>query len=92
MNSKEIKKEGFNYDDNSELIPLAKAGDEKAMNRLIEMNLPLVSSISKKFINRGYDYEDLFQIGSIGLVKAIKNFDNSYNVKFSTYAVPRMME
>ncbi len=91
MNSKEIKKEGFNYDDNSELIPLAKAGDEKAMNRLIEMNLPLVSSISKKFINRGYDYEDLFQIGSIGLVKAIKNFDNSYNVKFSTYAVPMIM-
>ena len=55
------------------------------------MNLPLVSSISKKFINRGYDYEDLFQIGSIGLVKAIKNFDNSYNVKFSTYAVPMIM-
>ena len=55
------------------------------------MNLPLVSSISKKFINRGYDYEDIFQIGSIGLVKAINNFDDNYNVKFSTYAVPMII-
>lgn len=84
-------KEEYNYEDNSILIPLARAGDIKAMNRLIEMNLPLVSSISKKFLNRGYDYEDIFQIGSIGLVKAIKNFDASFNVKFSTYAVPMIM-
>ena len=75
----------------SELIPLAKDGDEDAMNRLIEMNLPLVSSISKKFLNRGYDYEDIFQIGSIGLVKAINNFDSTFNVKFSTYAVPMII-
>lgn len=61
------------------------------MNTLIEMNLPLVSSISKKFLNRGYDYEDIFQIGSIGLVKAINNFDLNYNVKFSTYAVPMII-
>lgn len=81
----------FNYDDNSQLIPLAKAGNEDAMNRLIEMNLPLVASISKKFTNRGYDYEDIFQIGSIGLVKAIKNFDSGFNVKFSTYAVPMII-
>jgi len=53
--------------------------------------LPLVSSISKKFLNRGYDYEDIFQIGSIGLVKAINNFDLNYNVKFSTYAVPMII-
>lgn len=86
-----LKKEEYNYDDNSQLIPLAKAGDDEAMNIVIQMNLPLVSSISKKFINRGYDYEDIFQIGSIGLVKAIKNFDNSYNVKFSTYAVPMII-
>lgn len=86
-----VKKEAFNYEDNSELIPLAKAGNEEAMNTLIEMNLPLVSSLSKKFINRGYDYEDIFQIGSIGLVKAIKNFDNKFNVKFSTYAVPMII-
>lgn len=91
MSDGSVKREVYNYDDNSQLIPLAKAGNQEAMNRLIEMNLPLVSSISKKFINRGYDYEDIFQIGSIGLVKAIKNFDNKFNVKFSTYAVPMII-
>ncbi|MDQ0149735.1 RNA polymerase sporulation sigma factor SigF [Eubacterium multiforme] len=91
MNIENYKREEFNYDNNSELLPLAKNGDEKALNRLIEMNLPLVSSISKKFLNRGYDYEDIYQIGSIGLVKAIKNFDDSFNVKFSTYAVPMII-
>ena len=91
MEKGNFKREEYNYDDNSQLLPLAKAGDEVAMNRLIEMNLPLVSSLSKKFLNRGYDYEDIFQIGSIGLVKAIKNFDASFNVKFSTYAVPMIM-
>lgn len=91
MKNCNLKKEEFNYDDNSQLIPLAKCGDKAAMNLLIEMNLPLVSSISKKFINRGYDYEDIFQIGSMGLVKAIKNFDNTFNVKFSTYAVPMII-
>lgn len=91
MENKNVIKEEYNYEDNSILIPLAKAGDEKAMSRVIEMNLPLVSSISKKFLNRGYDYEDIFQIGSIGLIKAIKNFDASFNVKFSTYAVPMII-
>ena len=91
MEKGNFKREEYNYDDNSQLLPLAKAGDEVAMNRLIEMNLPLVSSLSKKFLNRGYDYEDIFQIGSIGLVKAIKNFDASFNVKFSTYAVPMIV-
>ncbi|AYE33385.1 RNA polymerase sporulation sigma factor SigF [Clostridium septicum] len=86
-----LRREEYNYDDNSQLIPLAKAGDKEAMDRVIEMNLPLVSSISKKFLNRGYDYEDIFQIGSIGLVKAIKNFDSKFNVKFSTYAVPMII-
>ncbi len=86
-----LKKSDYNYNDNSQLILLANDGDTEAMNILIEMNLPLVSSLSKKFINRGYDYEDIFQIGSIGLVKAIKNFDAKYNVKFSTYAVPMIV-
>ena len=91
MNIENLSREEYDYDNNCKLLPLAKAGDEKALNRLIEMNLPLVSSISKKFLNRGYDYEDIFQIGSIGLVKAIKNFDDSFNVKFSTYAVPMII-
>ena len=91
MENGNIRKEVYNYEENSKLIPLAKAGNQDAMNKVIEMNLPLVSSISKKFLNRGYDYEDIFQIGSIGLVKAINNFDDKFNVKFSTYAVPMII-
>lgn len=91
MDKENLKREEYNYDQNPELLALAKNGDNDAMNKLIEINLPLVASISKKFLNRGYDYEDIFQIGSIGLVKAINNFDLNYNVKFSTYAVPMIM-
>lgn len=87
MGNEDRKREAYNYDHNPELLNLAKNGDSEAMNKLIEMNLPLVMSISKKFLNRGYEYEDIFQIGSIGLVKAINNFNTDYNVKFSTYAV-----
>ena len=91
MEKGKVKKEKLSYEDNSQLLPLAKAGDAEAMNRLIEANLPLVTSICKKFINRGYDYEDIYQIGCMGLVKAINNFDDNYNVKFSTYAVPMII-
>lgn len=91
MKNGSLRKEVYNYEENSELIPLAKAGNQEAMNKVIEMNLPLVASISKKFLNRGYDYEDIFQIGSIGLVKAINNFNDEFNVKFSTYAVPMII-
>lgn len=91
MDNGSLKREEYNYEENSELLPLVKNGDEEALNRLIQMNLPLVSSISKKFLNRGYEYEDIFQIGSMGLVKAIKNFDPEFKVKFSTYAVPMIM-
>ncbi|WP_371811692.1 RNA polymerase sporulation sigma factor SigF [Candidatus Sarcina troglodytae] len=86
-----VRKEDFNYNDNTELIKLAKSGNDEAMNKLVEVNTPLVSSICKKFMNRGYEYEDIFQIGSMGLVKAINNFDSSFNVKFSTYAVPMII-
>ena len=91
MDKGNLKREEYNYEDNSDLIRRVKEGDKDAMNKLIELNTPLVSSLSKKFINRGYDYEDIMQIGSIGLVKAINNFDDSYNVKFSTYAVPMIV-
>ena len=91
MEKDEIKKEKASYEDNLQLIPLVKAGNVEALNKLIEANLPLVTSISKKFTNRGYEYEDIYQIGCMGLVKAIKNFDNKYNVKFSTYAVPMII-
>jgi RNA polymerase sporulation-specific sigma factor len=91
MDEEMLKKESYNYDDNVDLIQLSREGNKEALNRLIQMNLPLVSSISKKFLNRGYDYEDIFQIGSIGLVKAVNNFDSKFNVKFSTYAVPMII-
>ena len=91
MASENLKKGDYNYEDNSKLIPLAQGGNSDAMNKLIEMNLPLVSSLSKKFLNRGYEYEDIFQVGSIGLVKAINNFNVDYDVKFSTYAVPMII-
>ena len=91
MGNEDRKREAYNYDHNPELIKIKKNGDSEAMNKLIEMNLPLVMSISKKFLNRGYEYEDIFQIGSIGLVKAINNFNTDYNVKFSTYAVPMII-
>jgi len=71
-----------------DLIDKAKNGDKGAQAYLVEKNIGLVWSIVKRFSNRGYDVDDIFQIGSIGLIKAINKFDNSYGVKFSTYAVP----
>ncbi|MBR2156337.1 MAG: SigF/SigG family RNA polymerase sporulation sigma factor [Clostridia bacterium] len=76
------------YERTMELIPLAKGGDVEAMEELVRCNMALVRSIVKKYVNRGVEYDDLYQIGSMGLVKAVKNFDPAYNVRFSTYAVP----
>ena len=74
--------------DNSVLIKKARAGEKEAREVLIEHNLGLVRHIVKRFLGRGYEAEDLFQIGVIGLIKAIDKFDTEYDVKFSTYAVP----
>jgi len=74
-----------------ELIKKAQKGDKEAKNKLVMSNIGLVKSVLKGFANRGYDVDDLFQIGSIGLLKAIDKFDTSYNVKFSTYAVPMII-
>lgn len=71
-----------------ELLKKACAGDRDAKNQLVEENMGLVWSVVKRFAGRGYDREDLFQIGCIGLMKAIDHFDMSYQVKLSTYAVP----
>ena len=70
------------------LIERSQAGDKEARETLIEENLGLVRHIVKRFGGRGYDMEDLFQIGCIGLIKAIDKFDLHYEVRFSTYAVP----
>jgi len=74
--------------DTLELIKRSKEGDKEARDRVVAENVGLVWSIVRRFANRGYEMEDLFQIGSIGLIKAIDKFDCSYDVKFSTYAVP----
>lgn len=73
------------------LITRAQSGDHEARDRLVNCNLKLVFNLVQRFQNRGYDLEDLFQIGTIGLMKAIDKFDLSYDVKFSTYAVPMIV-
>ena len=72
----------------SELLLKARAGDSAAREKLINGNLRLVLSVIQKFMGRGENADDLFQVGCIGLIKAIDNFDPSHLVKFSTYGVP----
>ncbi len=74
-----------------EAISLAKDGDEQAKEYVVSKNTGLVWSIVRKFLNRGTEADDLFQIGCIGLIKAIEKFDMSFEVRFSTYAVPMIM-
>lgn len=74
-----------------ELFALIHAGDENAREEFIQGNLRLVLSVIKRFNNRGENIDDLFQVGCIGLIKAIDNFDLSHNVRFSTYAVPMII-
>lgn len=73
------------------LLRRAQNGDAVARETIVQHNFNLVRSIVQRFVNRGYEWDDLFQIGCIGLVKAIDRFDLSYNVKFSTYAVPMIL-
>ncbi len=71
----------------TDLILRAKEGDKKAMDEIINENVGLVWNVVKRFANRGYELEDLFQIGCIGFVKAIRKFDLSFETQLSTYAV-----
>ena len=81
----------LNDDEMTDLLIRAQAGDHAAREKLINCNLRLVFNLVQRFTNRGYELEDLFQIGTIGLIKAIDKFNLSYNVKFSTYAVPMII-
>ena len=81
----------LSHEETLELLEKAQHGDEEAKEVLISNNLGLVRSVVSKFSNIGYERDDLFQLGSIGLIKAIYKFDPSYNVKFSTYAVPMIL-
>ncbi|GAE91304.1 RNA polymerase sporulation specific sigma factor SigF [Gracilibacillus boraciitolerans JCM 21714] len=81
LEDKEVKK----------YLELSQQGDQVARSLLVEKNIRLVWSVVQRFMNRGYDQDDLFQIGCIGLLKSIDKFDLSYDVKFSTYAVPMII-
>ena len=78
-------------EDTLALIRRAHQGDKEARDRLFHKNTGLIYCAAKRFVGRGVDMEDLFQIGSIGLLKAVDKFDTSYDVKFSTYAVPMII-
>ena len=75
-------------EDTIALIEQSHGGDKEARDKLVKNNMGLVWSIVRRFGNRGHELEDLFQVGSIGLMKAIDKFDTAFDVKFSTYAVP----
>lgn len=79
------------YENNENMLKKASLGDNFALGQLLEMNKGLILSIAKRFNNRGYELEDLYQIGCIGMLKSIKKFDFKYCVKFSTYAVPYIL-
>lgn len=74
-----------------QLVEKAQQGDQKAKTVLIEENSPLIKSIIKRFRDKGVEYDDLYQIGCMGFLKAIKNFNAEFGVKFSTYVVPMVI-
>ncbi len=78
----------FDAEKTADLIRKSKEGDMVALDTLIVENTPLVKSVVKRYAGKNVEYDDLMQLGSMGLLKAIKNFDESFNVRFSTYAVP----
>ena len=71
-----------------ELIAKAQGGDKNACETLLTRNSPLIKSVIKRYKNKGVEYDDLYQLGCVGFIKAVKNFSTQYEVKFSTYAVP----
>jgi RNA polymerase sporulation-specific sigma factor len=81
LNDKEVK----------HLIKEAQGGNQEARDTIVNINTRLVWSVVQRFLNRGYEADDLYQIGCIGLIKSVDKFDLSYDVKFSTYAVPMII-
>ncbi len=78
----------LSHEETMRLIELAQGGDESAKSTLLEQNMPLIKSIIKRYRNTVIEYDDLIQLGSLGLYKAIMNFNKDFGVRFSTYAVP----
>lgn len=89
VNTAELKL--LSENEKAELLKRVRAGDKAARDELVKGNLRLVLSVIQRFSNRGENMDDLFQVGCIGLIKAIDNFDTSLDVRFSTYAVPMVI-
>lgn len=81
----------INWNENLRFLHEYRSGNLKAKEELIERNAPLVMSIARRFSGRGYEMDDLFQVGCIGLLKSIEKFNLEFNVQFSTYAVPMIL-
>lgn len=81
----------LNKNETLDLIKQAKNGDEQAKERLVKENTPLIKSLIKRYLNKGIEYDDLFQLASLGFIKAIYNFSEDFNTKFSTYVVPMVI-
>ena len=81
----------LNQEQTLDYIRKAKQGDQTAKERIFNNNSALIKSIIRRFFNKGVEYDDLYQIACIGFLKAINNFDESFNVKFSTYSVPMII-
>ena len=76
--------------DTLELIARSQQGDQQAKEELVEANTGLIWSVAKRFMGRGTETEDLYQLGGLGLLKAVEGFDLAYGTQFSTYAVPKI--
>lgn len=81
----------LSQEDTLQLIKNAQNGDSLAKEKLINENSPLIKSLIKRYINKGIEYDDLYQLGCLGFIKAIYNFNQSFNTKFSTYVVPMVI-
>lgn len=81
----------LDYESTLKLIVEAQSGNTNSLQILLEENSPLIKCIIKRYIGKGIEYDDLFQLGSMGFIKAVKNFDTNFNVKFSTYVVPMVI-
>ena len=83
-----LDKHANDYSQNAELISKAQSGDKDSMEKAVILNLGLVKSIAPRFLDRGVEYDDLMQIGTLGMIKAIKSYSQDFGTVFSTYAVP----
>jgi len=79
------------HEETIHLIRLAKEGNNDAKEKLVNENSPLIKSLIKRYLNKGIEYDDLYQLGSLGFIKAIYNFNESFETKFSTYVVPMVI-